>query len=645
MSRPTDATRFAQADRWMTQTFGESMPSYLTGQAQVPITGAVRDVVAVLDKSTARELLNQWKEEDALSNAGVKPYITIAGALALLFLHMRLGRVPHIVAITGTLHSLTAANRQALGVDHKIDQLKSYDRIWEAMQRLILLVDEFYVPADAPRARQNVLTGPEFKELVEKRDLERCQRNRARMHELANLLVEGTLRLLPTEVLNRWEGNFAGDATVVAMLGKAGNPSSRDTTRKRRSINSDAGFYRRGGNHAGYTMEDAKHFNAKGAAVKGTSRSKLLWGVEAEIARMTQNATDKSGEFPLLTTALGFHIPGAITGAGAAMVTSMHQRGHRINYCIFDRAYPGGFVRDFHAPIRALGGKLVFDYDANEFGVQGHDPRGFIQVVGSWYLDNLPNNLREIDKPMVDLRETAKRPLSEIADARRRLIDAKNKLARSQESGRTDKALEAINRLGVATAELKRVEKQHRALVTQLDRAEIQHAKKLAQRDQYRLVPKGRMKPDGSRRYIVPDTSHIPLAKPHRFQQKTVIIEADITADKNPGGLKHEQYLTYGTPVWRAIYGLRNSVESVNRNYKRAQNEDLENADRRHVRGNTFTYLVASIAAVCENLRKILSFFKNCLATRPVNAKNSDVPTIYWQPETGTDPVDITLRC
>lgn len=48
--------------------------------------------------------------------------------------------------------------------------------------------------------------------------------------------------------------------------------------------------------------------------------------------------------------------------------------------------------------------------------------------------------------------------------------------------------------------------------------------------------PKGRMSPDGTRRYIVPATPKIVLAKPYRYRKKTVIIEAAITADKNPGG-------------------------------------------------------------------------------------------------------------
>jgi hypothetical protein len=650
MSRPTDAARYEQANRWMMATFGETMPAYLTQQVQTPITAAVRDITTILKNSGARQLLSDWKEEDRRTSAGVNPIITVDGALALLLVHMRLGRIPHIVAMTNTLHALNQSNRQALGLDHVVDQLKSYDRIWSALQRLIVLVDEFYTPDEAPSTRKALLSAEEYATVLRLRDPERCRRNRARMHELANMLIEGSLRMTPAEVLARWEGNFAGDATVVAMLGKAGNSS--DKSKKRRSVNHDGGYYGRGGDHAGYTMEDAKIAKANGKNVTGTPVSKLLWGIEAEIARMTPNVDAKDSDFPLYTTTIGFHIPGETTGEGAALARSMCDRGHKINYAMFDRLYPHGLVQDFHLPIRLLGGKLVFDYASNEFGVRAMDEeRGFVQVVGSWYLDTLPARLREIDKPIVDLRDKAKKPLAELAGAEKRFVDRVAKLKHLKgrhgpvdKSNRPKAIQTAIDRLKEAKRELDTAREAHKDQIKQLHRAEKTYANQLDQRNKYRLTPKGRVNPDGSRRYTVPDTSQVVGARPQRYTKKTVIITADITAAGNPGGLKHEQSLIYGTPTWRKVYGLRNGVESVNRNLKRVQNEDLQNANRRHVRGNTFTYIVAGIAAVCENIRKLLKYLKDKLAMRPVTAKNSDVPTIFWEPDTATPAVEPTLR-
>jgi hypothetical protein len=204
---------------------------------------------------------------------------------------------------------------------------------------------------------------------------------------------------------------------------------------------------------------------------------------------------------------------------------------------------------------------------------------------------------------------------------------------------------DALRRLTTAKSALADLRRSHRSLIKRLDQAEEQYAKQMSEREKFRLRPKGRMSGDWSRRYLVPDSSNALIAAPQRFTGKTVTIEADITAEKNPGGLKHEQHLTWGTPVWHHVYGLRNSVESVNRNYKRAQFEDLQNADRRHVRGNTFTYVVAAFAAVCENLRKLLSFLKERLAISRVTRKNADVPSVFWEPEVKVDEVPPTIRC
>jgi hypothetical protein len=77
--------------------------------------------------------------------------------------------------------------------------------------------------------------------------------------------------------------------------------------------------------------------------------------------------------------------------------------------------------------------------------------------------------------------------------------------------------------------------------------------------------------------------------------------------------------------------GMRNGVESVNRNLKRAQYEDLANPDHRAVRGNTYTYLVGALSTVVENLRQILSFYKRQLATKLLTPKNDSIPSLFWQ--------------
>jgi hypothetical protein len=107
--------------------------------------------------------------------------------------------------------------------------------------------------------------------------------------------------------------------------------------------------------------------------------------------------------------------------------------------------------------------------------------------------------------------------------------------------------------------------------------------------------------------------------------------ESQFTTNPNSGGFKTEQYYPWGGPDWLKANGKRNGVESVNANVKRAQFEDLAWAEKRAVRGNSFTYLVGALALVSENLRKMISFFKKRLEMEKGTAKNRRNPSAFWR--------------
>jgi len=86
---------------------------------------------------------------------------------------------------------------------------------------------------------------------------------------------------------------------------------------------------------------------------------------------------------------------------------------------------------------------------------------------------------------------------------------------------------------------------------------------------------------------------------------------------------------------------MRNGVESANRSIRGSQIEDIANADKRAVRGNTFTYIVAA-AAVVENLRQIVSFYKTS-RSKNNDGENPDLPETYWEsPQAEADDVPLT---
>jgi hypothetical protein len=175
------------------------------------------------------------------------------------------------------------------------------------------------------------------------RDPEQCRIRRIRMWTLANNLVHGSWLLLPEELRNRPDGNHAIDATFVPLQGKIGNPSSGNLEGNRRTANPDGGFYKREGSHGAVTHADARAFKKTDPdhKHKGRSIEKLLWGVEIEVARLTPNASGEVDSYPLVTTALGFHIPGAITGEGLNLLNAIALRQRKINFVIMDRAYSG----------------------------------------------------------------------------------------------------------------------------------------------------------------------------------------------------------------------------------------------------------------------------------------------------------------
>jgi hypothetical protein len=585
-------------------SFGQGMCDYLTNDLEDQVGVAIVEVDKLLKKTHVAKLLQQWQTDDAKSAAGRPAILEPKAILTLILLQLRLQRPTLVTELADTFLRLNSTHRKILGLAHDGMDSRTYDRVWSALMRLIRLVDEF------PGRHDKVLSEAEFNAVLDARDANNCRIKRERMFTLANTLVEGSRQMLPQSVLDKCDGNAAIDATFIPLYGKSGNPSPKNRKGKRRSANHDGGWYMREGSHGAVTHADA-------AALKKTdpngqhnarSRLKLFWGVEAEIARTTANLHEKEDLFPRITVALSFHVPGEVAGEGYRMIESMHERGHRLNLVIVDRAYNNGLYSEYAVPGSLLGVKHVFNYRDEDLGVQAFDPRGFVQISGTWYLDTIPQVLRDADSM---------------------ILAARNK----------------YKKLGI--------DADKKAPSRELAAAENLYAQQLAKRSNYMLKAKGRMAADWTRRYLLPtETKEYASWKlrPKSHQGQTVMMkrpEGKEAEAANAGGLKHEQHFPFGDADWTAAAGLRNGVESVNRNIKRSQYEDIATAENRAVRGNTYTYLIVALATVVENLRQIVSFYKRQLAVVPLNAKNDDLPTTFWQSDTpstdsdyGTHPPD-----
>ena len=319
---------------------------------------------------------------------------------------------------------------------------------------------------------------------------------------------------------------------------------------------------------------------------------------------MTANYLEGEERFPLLTVGVSFHTPGVISGEGLRIAVPPLERGHKSNLFIVDRAYSNGLYGEYAVPLRLRGFKHVFNYREADLGEQAFDSRGFIQISGAWYLDTLPQVLRNADKVVLTARNK---------------YDATKKRLHKDITSSPDQLM-----------------KLRAAARKERDQANDLYRKQCAQREKSLLRPKGHMASDWTRRYLVPIDSPDYAkwkARPGTHQGVTVSMkrpEGKEAEPANAGGLKHEQYFVWGSDEWCAANGMRNGVESVNRNLKRSQYEDIADAEKRAVRGNTFTYLVVAIGTVVENLRKIVSFYKNQLSVRNLSPKNNRLPSSYW---------------
>ncbi|MEO6943367.1 MAG: hypothetical protein ABI053_01490 [Lacisediminihabitans sp.] len=278
------------------------------------------------------------------------------------------------------------------------------------------------------------------------------------------------------------------------------------------------------------------------------------------------------------------------------------------------------------------------DYKTEDLGVKALDPRGFIQVSGRWYLDSMPTVLRNADNNINDARNKYGEDAGRLAKA-----EAHYRKVMERHHSLVSDPVPAI--FHSADTIIAQARKEYGASAHALAQAETLYAQQLQRRTVYMLKYKGIISSDWTRRYLLPDAT-VPTTgtkqRPNPRDSKTVMMKRPTekeAKDANAGGLKHEQYFPYGSDQWKAFYGMRNGVESLNRNIKRGQFENLADPDNRTVRGNTFTYLVAALATVSENLRQMLSFYKRKLALTTCTPKNQNLPSAYWQSD-GPAPTD-----
>lgn len=576
------------AERLSRHAFGHSLEDHQrTSYALYPMA-YINEAKRIVERPSIVDALDMWDKTNRKARrklrplgapTGRAPIISLTALLVVMLIHIREGRGAIFTEMAETLtHRMNAERLRAVGIDH-IDGTYSewYARLLNAKGRLEELLDPL------PGPRKKIPTVEQYQRIVMNRKLRAAELSirKKRLDWLMNQLVESSVLLLGKEVLDRYAGNVALDATKFRMQGALGVSRKpllkfllesglsdvddggelvevavpRDG-RLIRSVSYDAGAYSRDGTHDGTNLPS----------------SKTTWALELELATMTANTPGEAADFPLLSIGVSCHRPGAIRLEGKLVFESLQRRGYPSGKAITDLAYlPNSRPEDLQGVLRDMGRDMVFDYKSTQLGVTTYY-LDLVQVEGQWYVNYLPEELRN--------SESTYRQRTRKENGARLVLpdDERAQLAKDRKTQR-----EA--------------------------------------REPYRLKPKGRVRPDGSQQFLYPDAGSYMAFDANTGEmlepatKRTVVIPREI-------GLKFGQKYVYRSEKWKAWYGLRSTVEAQNAYLKDPIRTDMEAPGLRRARGNTFGFIVVTLVVVAANVRKIVTFLETMKRGTAVTSSN-----------------------
>lgn len=548
--------------------------------APIPLAH-IQAAAKIVRRSGVLELITTWKKEERARNCdirpdgeapGVKRVISIKVLLILMLLHVMEGRGVLFNDMAQTLtYRVRKKDFEELGLTNSTGTYKQwYYRLLNTKDHLEDLVDPL------PGNRRETPTDEQIVEIM--RDRERrageLRVKERRLNLLLNDLVESSVQMLGKSIRDRYRGNVALDATKIRMWGQAGvdrqrldallaekgldiqNENDLDeiesgTKRKSRrggelvqTSNYDAGFYRRDGNHDG----------------TNSSRDIREWALELELAVMTANRPGEKADFPLLAIGVGHHRPGKTRGAGLGVLRDLQRRKYEAWHLIVDMGYlPVSTPENLQGPARDMGWIPVFNYRRDQLGKTDYY-EDLIQVEGQWYLNLMPEELINAEKDYRDALRDDRMKKRDLRMSRK----AKDSLRQIRDERR-------------------------------------------AERENYRVKAKGRPDADGSQRFQYPDPDNY-LAFDSNTGEELLKPTRSTRTIPRDAGLKYGQKYLHRGRKWQDYYGLRNTVEAFNSYVKQPLHTDIEDPATRQARGNTFAALVAILAIITANVRKIETF-------------------------------------
>jgi hypothetical protein len=555
-----------------------------------PIADAtVRWAINVIDRTPLLAALARWRAQDQRAPGGAPTTFPIRALLVALVVLAVLHEPLLMLSVRDVLfRRISDAMQVELGVPEPPGPLDR--RGWKATYRnvrtrfhsMLRLMD----PSTLPKNRR--LTPEEFDRRSREIGADVDPTTQAERHDrlvwFANTIIQASIDQLPRAVRRQWQGHVAIDATPVRAFarGERRDFTSADGSVLRHSCDPDADWYIR-------TPDDRD-----GDDPWTVSPTKRLFGYEVALVVMGAATATEGGTFPTLVVGMSaLDKPNRRIGPNAIdALASISERGHPSGLAAADRAYNNCVPDNFQLPLRALGYDGVWDYRANQLGIQD-SYAGALQVEGNWYCPHMPQDL-----------------INATSDFRAGRIDEATLRRRITARGpyrfrpKADPDTEGHQRLMCPAA--------GGAPTARCD-----------------LKPSSIDKKTAGRTRIFP-------ASTDPTQPPPVCLQGSVTFPP-AAGAKQQQKLQYATDEWQQAYStLRNTIEGFNGTVKDGSHSALSDPQRRRVRGVAAQTVFTALLIFATNVQKIDNFNELAVVDfdgvlrRPRRRKTK--PLTMWRP-------------
>lgn len=336
-------------DRHMVEATGHTFDEYEYIRAAGPRDPRHVELFGrLVDESGVAEFLEACDRKDRKSAAGRKPQLSFRAVLILIVMHVDAGDARHGNIGRTLFARLSPESRVYLGLPEVLnDENQWYMRFCRSLDRMLELVEPWDV------SKKRIMTAAEFVAAKETYS----QEKRDRAEEAVNMLLHTTVRRLPADIMSRYKGNVAIDATPLKLVGP---PNARwtDDTKNRRNLDGMSTPYTRVGNHEG----------------DGRRTDEAAWELETVVT--VANKPGDNLSFPVLMSGASMQHPGR-NKYGPLRAVKQHakvfDRDHRY-FMMGDQMYNWFNPERFQNEIRKLGFRGVWNFgskDEKRSGIHG----------------------------------------------------------------------------------------------------------------------------------------------------------------------------------------------------------------------------------------------------------------------------------